>query len=507
MFVRKKPNKSGIVSIQIIDKSSGNYEVRRTVGSSSDRETIERLFRQAKREINEITGQQQINFEKNKEQELVELFFQHIESMELAGPELLLGKLFDEIGFNAVSDDLFRQLVICRLVYPVSKLKTVDYLFKYKSISIDITKVYRYLDKLQKQQIKQVQQISYEHTLKLLSHQLSIVFYDVTTLYFEAADEDDLRKTGFSKDGKHQQPQIVLGLLVSEGGYPLDYEIFEGNTFEGKTMLPVIEAFKQKYKPEKLVIIADAGLMSNKNLKELCENDYRFIIGARIKNETESIKEKILALSLKDGESTGLQKEDGNRLIVSYTAGRAKKDAFNRKRGITKLEKELERGKFTKKHINNKGYNKYLKLEGDIIITIDYEKFNADEKWDGLKGYITNTTLSKEEVIDVYKELWNIEKAFRISKTDLRIRPIYHHIRRRIEAHICIAFAACKIYKELERQLKNKKSDLSVEKTIDILKTIYRLTITTPYSKTKYSRLLIKNEEQIELLELFNLQG
>lgn len=507
MFVRKKPNKSGVVSIQIIDKSSGSYEVLKTIGSSAEPAEVERLYRQAKQEINRLTGQQQLDFEKDKERELVEIFFHHIESTSLAGPELLLGKLFDEIGFNAIPDDLFRQLVICRLVYPVSKLKTVDYLLKYKGVSIDISKVYRYLDKLQKQQIKQVQQISYEHTLQLLDHQLSIVFYDVTTLYFEATDEDDLRKTGYSKDGKHQQPQIVLGLLVSEGGYPLDYEIFEGNTFEGKTMLPVIEAFKQKYKPGKLVIIADAGLMSHKNLTELCEKGYRFIIGARIKNETEAIKEKILSLLFTDTQSTELQKQDGSRLIISYADSRAKKDAFNRHRGMSKLEKELKRGKFTKNNINNKGYNKYLKLDGDITITIDYEKFKADEKWDGLKGYITNTTLSKEEVISVYKELWNIEKAFRISKTDLRIRPVYHHIRRRIEAHICIAFAACKIYKELERQLKQKKSTLSAEKTIDILKTIHRLTITTPYSKTKYTRLLIKNEEQASLLKLFMLEN
>lgn len=505
MFVRKKPNKSGVISIQIIDKSSGSYEVLRTVGSSADPDTVNRLYREARHEISQLSGQQQFNFDKNREKELVELFFHHIEAMELAGPELLLGKLFDEIGFNAIKDELFRHLVICRLVFPVSKLKTVDYLFKYKGIHIDITKIYRYLDKLQKQQIKQVQQISYEHTLKLLAHRLSIVFYDVTTLYFESADEDDLRKTGFSKDGKHQQPQIVLGLLVSEGGYPLDYEIFEGNTFEGHTMLPVIETFKEKYKQENLVIIADAGLMSNKNLIQLCEKNYQFIIGARIKNETKAIKEKILLLSLKDAESTELQKEDGNRLIISYSDGRAKNDAFNRKRGITQLEKKLEKGKLTKKHINSKGYNKYLKLEGDITITIDYDKFNADEKWDGLKGYITNTALSREDVIDAYKQLWNIEKAFRISKTDLEIRPIYHHLKRRIESHICIAFAACKIYKELERQLKQKKSDLSAEKAIGILKTVYRLTITTPYSNTKYSRLLIKTEEQSQLLGLFKL--
>src|SRR5205814_7054598 len=156
------------------------------------------------------------------------------------------------------------------------KLKTIDYLQKYKGLTLSVSELYRYLDKLHENQIKEVQKISYEHTLKILGGHLTIVFYDVTTLYFEAADEDDLRRTGFSKDGKHQQPQIVLGLLVSEGGYPLDYEIFEGNTFEGKTMLPVTEACKKKYTPGQLVIIADAGLMSNKNLQELCEKDYRF---------------------------------------------------------------------------------------------------------------------------------------------------------------------------------------------------------------------------------------
>ena len=128
-----------------------------------------------------------------------------------------------EIGFDKISDELFRHLVIARLVYPVSKLKTLDYIFKYKGIIIDVEKVYRYLDKIQTQQMQLVQQISYQHTLKILDNYISIVFYDVTTLNFEAANEDDFRQTGFSKDGKHQQPQIVLGLLVSTGGYPLAY--------------------------------------------------------------------------------------------------------------------------------------------------------------------------------------------------------------------------------------------------------------------------------------------
>lgn len=220
-----------------------------------------------------------------------------------------MGKIFDQIGLNRLQDELFRHLVITRLVYPASKLKTVDYLYKYKRIRIDIDKVYRYLDKLQQQQMKLVQEIGYSHSLKVLQGEASIVFYDVTTLYFEAEEEDELRKMGFSKDGKHQQPQIVLGLLVNVTGFPLGYEIFEGNKFEGHTMLSVVEAFKKKYKIEQLVVVADAGLMSNQNIKELIEKKYEFIVGARIKNESESLKTQLLSLRLNDGRSAILQKQ------------------------------------------------------------------------------------------------------------------------------------------------------------------------------------------------------
>jgi transposase len=123
-----------------------------------------------------------------------------------------------------------------------------------------------------------------------------------------------------------------------------------------------------------------------------------------------------------------------------------------------------------------------------------------------LKGYLTNTSLSKEDVIERYKQLWNVEKTFRISKNDLRIRPVFHFVKRRIESHICIAFCVCKIYKELERQLNQARAGISPEKAIDILKTIYSITIKTPYSNTKHSKLLIKNEEQKHLLKLFNMK-
>ena len=505
MFVRKKHNKSGIVSIQVLEKIGGKSNLVKTVGSSSDPTEIEALFIKGKQLIPVLKGQTSFYFDKNNEEQLVNLFFNGIRELSLVGPELLLGKLFDEIGFSAIKDELFRHLVLTRLCYPVSKLKTTDYLFKYKGLSIDVESVYRYLDKLNNKQKEQIQNISYEHTLKVLNNEISIVFYDVTTLYFEAEQEDDLRKTGFSKDGRHQQPQIVLGLLVSTGGYPLAYEMFEGKKFEGHTMLPVIEAFKVKYNLKKMVVIADAGLMSNDNITELQNKSYEYIIGARIKNETKSIEKQILSADLKNGESIAIVKDESSRIVISYSDSRAKKDAANRKRGLEKLEKNITKGKLTKQHINNRGYNKYLRLEGDVKISIDKEKYIADAKWDGLKGYSTNTTLTKDEIIANYNHLWQIEKAFRISKSDLKIRPIFHRLKGRIEAHICIAFCAYKIYKELERQLKNKKADLSPEKAIDIAKTIYRITIQTNLSNTMHSRLYIDKEEQRYLLKLFDL--
>lgn len=477
-----------------------------TIGTSSDPQEIDFLVNKAQKHLDTIGGQGLLLFDKQAELQFVDTFVNSLDSFALMGPELLIGRLFDEIGFNAIEDELFRHLVITRLIYPVSKLKTTDYLYRYKGIEISVYSIYRYLDKLHNSQIEQVKKISLAHTLGLFCGSLSVVFYDVTTLYFEAADEDDLRKTGFSKDGKHQHPQIVLGLLVSAGGYPLDYDIFEGNKYEGETLLPVIEHFEQKHQLEKLIVVADSGLLSKKNIELLKFKGYQYILGARIKNMNEEITRHILQLSLKDNESTVINPGTGEQLIIGYKKNRALRDAQNRKRGLEKLEKALKFGKLVKKHINNKGYNKYLKLDGDVSISIDYDKYNKDAHWDGLKGYITNTSLSKEQVIEQYGQLWNIERTFRISKSDLQVRPIYHRLQKRIEAHICISFAACKIYKELERQLKEKKAAYSVQQAIDIVKTIYKASIQTPYSNNIYHRLLLKTQDQRDIARLFALE-
>ena len=502
MFVRKKKNKSGVISIQVIDKSSGKYKVIKTIGSSNDKQKVETLFHQGQQWIKNHSGQIELDF--LDEKQLFSKFIGSIQQITVVGSEVLLGKIFDQIGFNQIQDELFRQLVIARLCFPLSKLKTTDYLQKYHSVGVNEDKVYRYLDKLYNTQKETVQQISYQHTSKVLNTEISIVFYDVTTLYFEIDHEDDLRETGFSKEGKHQNPQIVLGLLVSVDGYPLAYEIFEGNKFEGHTMLPVVDTFKSKYNLENLVIIADSGLLSNDNINALQNKEYEFILGARIKNEKQTIKDKILGSNLSNGESKVIIKDESTKLVISYSQNRAKKDKTNREKGLRKLEKRIISGKLTKANINNRGYNKYLKLEGDINISIDKAKFEADGKWDGLKGYLTNTNLSKDEIISNYNHLWKIEKAFRISKTDLKIRPIFHRLKRRIEAHICIAFVAYKVYKELERQLKEKKSDLSPEKAIEIAKSIYALKLVTPINKETIKQTLILNDEQSNLAKLFN---
>ena len=500
MFVRKKKNKSGVVSVQVIDKSSGRYKVIKTIGSSIKPSIIESLVLKGKQWIKSNTKQLELDFTQSVDNDVI---FSSIKQVRSTGLIYLLNSIYKDIGFSIIENDLLKFLVFSRISFPVSKLKSVDYLRRYFGVLTSEDAIYRYLDKLYSEQKEQIQQISYRHTLKILDGIIQVVFYDVTTLYFQIDDEDEIRKRGFSKEGKHQNPQIVLGLLVSVDGYPLAFEIFEGNKFEGHTMLPVINAFKEKYQLKKLVIVADSGLLSNQNIKELQEKGYEFVLGARIKNESQEIKEQILDLNLKNGESEVIIKDKNLRLIISYSDKRAKKDRYNRERGLKRLEKQLNKGKLTKANINNRGYNKYLKMEGDIKISIDKEKFEADAKWDGLKGYVTNSNLSKEEIIENYGHLWKIEKAFRISKHDLKIRPIYHRLQRRIEAHITINFAAYKMYKELERQLKEKNSDLSPEKVIEIAKTIYSVTIQNPVTKSTEERVLILNEEQEYISNLF----
>jgi transposase len=517
MFVRRKVNNGGSVSVQVIDKSSGRYRVVKSLGVGRTEVELVRLEESARQFIREKEGLTLCLFDDEYELKL-ESFIGSLSNTQLQviGPELIFGTLYNRIGYEQIQSDIFRHLVITRLFNPGSKLKTIDYLYRYQGVSYSSSKIYRFLDNLcfrkeeeevssksKGQDIKTlVEQISFAHTKAVLGGSVSVVFYDMTTLYFESADEDDLRKTGFSKDGKQQCPQIFLGLLVSFGGNPIGYEIFQGNTYEGNTFIPLVKRMQEKYGLGKPIIVADSGLLSKQNLQAFIEDDYEFILGARPKNESDQIKKHILDMELAYGDVKVINKRDNIRLVVSRSENRAKKDEFNRKRGLSRLQKRLNSGKLTKSNINSKGYNKYLKMEGEVSISIDMDKFNADGLWDGIKGYVTNTKLDKNEVIASYRNLWLIERAFRMNKTDLEVRPIYHRLHNRIEGHICICFTAYTIMLELERILKKNKSGITLLRAQELTFNMYQLVYELPKSKTYKTQILQMDNEQKELYEM-----
>jgi len=516
MFVKKKINRSGTTSVVVAEKSKKNYKEHITIGISSDDFDIKQYIEQGKQWISDYNRKLQpeldlFGSEKKvqlNEQELVLQLLNNVENILLNGTELILDKVFNKIGFNQIEDEIFRKLVQSRLSCPSSKSATVEYLKNHFDEDVNLTKIYRYLDKLNHSQRDKVQNISVEHTQQLLGGQIGVLFYDVTTLYFETDKEDDLRKTGFSKEGRHNNPQIILGLLVSMGGYPLAYCIHEGNKYEGRTMLPVVKEFVQNYQLDDFVVVADSGLMTEQNLVEMEENGYQYIVGARIKSESKSIKQWILSQPKIDRQIVELRKEKSRRLLIGYTEDRDKKDAYNRQKGVKRLEKLYKRGSLTKEHINKRGYNKFLKIENNVTVSINYDKINEDAQWDGLKGYLTNTDLAVEQIYTAYHNLWNMERAFRIAKSKLEIRPMFHFTKKRIEAHICICFVALKVYKEFERILKQTHINMSVDKVLNMAKTITTIQIKMPLNNQIFSKTMImKRHKRIEILFDENFWG
>ena len=437
----------------------------KTIGVSSDPEEIARLEVKARQWIDVYSGQLTLDFDEST-QALREArnTIARIERTLQNTPQVILGRIYDRIGFVAIGDSILRHLVIARVCQPRSKVATVEYLKSYFDEDIRLHDIYRYMDRLYSTQRDKVQRISVEHTMRILGGRIGVVFYDVTTLYFESAPDpdDELRQAGFSKDGKTAESQIVLGLLVSGDGYPMSYSIFNGSQYEGRTMIPVIDDFVRRFNLTDFIVVADSGLMSTKNVELLESAGYRYILGARIRNESRKIKDWILETDRTDGSIVECRRNDTQRLIVSYSDARARKNAWNRSRGV-------------------------------------------DSLWDGLKGYITNTDLPGKEVISQYHGLWVVERAFRIGKGTLEMRPMFHFTEKRIEAHICICFVAYKVYKELERVIRELGMRMSVDKVLEIAKTITTLRIRLPdgsaYTETLFTT---PQQEAIRpLLEVF----
>ena len=285
-------------------KSGGSFRELKTIGVSSDDKEITALCLAGKRWIAAHCGKRDIFLEAERareEKQTVEYLLSNIENILLNGTQLILNEVFKLVGFDAIDDDILKPLVIARLCQPSSKAGTVDYLKSYFDEDVELNRIYRSLDRLHNTLQNTIQEISVEHTRRILGGRIGLVFYDVTTLYFETDRSDDFRERGFSKDGKHAQPQVVLGLLVSRAGYPLSYSLFSGSQYEGRTMIPVVEDFVKRFNLEDFVVVADSGLLNKKNLELLGSEGSKYIIGARIKNESTEVKPWILSQKKQDG--------------------------------------------------------------------------------------------------------------------------------------------------------------------------------------------------------------
>lgn len=525
MFVEKKLNKSGSTSVRVMQKVHGKRKCVKVIGHSNDTGEIELLVKRGGRWIEEHrTGVPLFEFDDEAAAYDRVLAGLRQSQLRLVGPELIYGTLFDRIGYDKVktaNNALFRALVATRLYHPESKLGTAEYMERFMHRSYSSDAIYRFLDELcvrdkTAEQVReasdesigvkwQVEQVAFGHTKAVMGGQVTVAFYDTSTLYFES-QEDDIRVPGYSKDGKNENPQVVLGLLVGTGGNPIGYELHKGNQYEGTTLLPIVKKLERRFNLSHPMIVADAGLLSEKNIKQLEEDGYEYIIGARIRSMSKLDKEAVLGFGLKDGGLKSLTLK-GRRHVISMSESRAKKDARDREKGVKRLEKRFASGKITKASVNNRGYNRLLSLLGETTVTIGQDKIAEDARLDGLKGYVTNSKIKDKEVAENYRNLHFIERAFRMNKTDLAIRPIYHRLFNRIEAYVCICFTAYAILLELERILrnttdkKNKKPGITIYRAKFLAESLYEIEYVNPYNGQKMSVMLRTDyDEEVEKL-------
>lgn len=510
MFIREKKSKNKLVTVvQLVENtrvgSTTKQHVLRHVGSARSKEEIDQLRRLAEviktqlsdekisKESHDIKprfAKQIGHLNTTSKSALVDIFQLKEVTRRILGIHDIYGFVYDQLGFTNLfsrprqreeAAKMLREIVLARIACPVSKRATVALLEEKFDISLDLDHVYQMMDKIDEGFCERIQQRALSATLKLVGEKLRVLFYDVTTLYFESFTEDELKRNGYSKDMKFNQPQVLLALFVTEKGLPVGYELFPGNTFEGHTLITVLEKLKNRYQLEDVVFVADRGLLSDDNLKLLEENKYKYVVGARIKNVSAKLQEKILNEenyksidiiwnSNKKQKEQPVQRiavfeeKDKRRIIVHYHSDRAKKDAYDRSKSIEKLYKKISKSKNPKELLNNYGYKKYLEVKGEALLEINEKKIKEAVRWDGLLGVVTNITDGDPENLLVhYRGLWQIEECFRINKHDLKMRPIYHWMPRRVKAHIAISFMAFVCVRYLEYILTIRSEKISPE--------------------------------------------
>ncbi|MFZ1703274.1 MAG: IS1634 family transposase [Saprospiraceae bacterium] len=356
---------------------------------------------------------------------------------------------------------LLNDLVAMRIFEPASKLRSLVLMEQFFGIGHSRKTYYKIAPKCieLKQKIEE-KILGFAKAHYAFNYQL--LFYDVTTLYFETFEEDELRKNGFSKDNKSQQPQILIALMVSKEGFPIAYEVFSGNTFEGHTIIPSIQNFIKNNAVKDLTVVADAAMISTENVKQLVLNKINYIVGARLGNISTSMLSTIdKSINREDGKSIRI-KTDNGYLVCSYSALRYRKDKYEMEKQIEKATQVIEKPSKGKKL-------KFTQTDG-MKISLNQALIEKTQKLLGLKGYYTNLETSVADnstIIQRYHELYRIEQAFRISKNDLQTRPIFHFKEQPIKLHILICFMALVVSKHIEL-----KTGVSIRKFIDESKKI-----------------------------------
>jgi transposase len=406
----------------------------------------------------------------------------------------LISKLFIQIGLDKVKNNLLLDLVIMRIMEPASKLRSIELIEQYFGIKHRRQSYYE--SAVQWLSLKsRVESIALKFAKKHYEFTYDILFYDVTTLYFETFEEDELRRNGFSKDNKSQQPQIVVALMVTKEGFPIAYEVFSGNTFEGHTIIPVVKKFIKANNVKNFTIVADAAMISSENITQLNENNINYIVGARLGNLSHQVFEEIDSkITREDGKNIRV-KTDKGYLICSYSSLRYRKDKHEMEKQIAKAHYAIENPSKSRKIKFTSSSGQKMELNEKLI--------NKTKKLLGLKGYYTNLDeqiLDNQMVIARYHELYKIEQAFRISKNDLQTRPIYHFKEEPIKLHMLMCFMALVTSKHIELQ-----TNLSIKKFIQEAKKITDARIINKVTKNEIRMRVSLNDRITEIIRKLNL--
>ena len=497
MFIRVKstPN-SPRRSVQIVQSLRQGSQVRqkiiRHVGIAMDDQELERLKELAEfikvgirtqtqaslfsqeelaRQLSEARQQAQTHPMK------VDLCALRETQRAVSGIHEVYGKIYRELGlhrllrvsrYRASSEALF-QCVMARIANPKSKRASVRLLEEDFGVRLPLEKVYRMMDQLDASRVERLQRLSGAAAESLLAEPLDLLFFDCTTLYFESFVADELKQPGYSKDAKFKESQVLLALVVTPRGLPVSYEVLPGSSFEGHSLLPVIERMRRRHTLRRVVIVADRGMLSEENLKALESVEAHYIVGARLRKLPKSVQAQLLDSSRYRASAQGEGRlmelyHRGRRVVVRYSSVRARKDARDRQVAVEKLIKKIGKSQNPKSLLNNYGYKKYLRIEGDSRLQVDQVKMEEEKRWDGLHGVVTNLTqMEAEEVLGHYRGLWQVEEAFRVSKHDLRVRPIFHWTPARIRAHLAITFMALLCVRHLAYRVELQSRRLSPE--------------------------------------------